>query len=173
MGRRAQGYILFEALIALTVLSISIYVIQEGIRQAVIARGHAKDYTQARFLLEDLVNQLQLQPVLREENRSGTFSNPNSRFSWTYTISMIEMPLPPPPPNTAQDPAQQEQEVQLPVPYLGKIEASVRWRRSGSAFKESVQTLFAPERMWLPPPPPVNTPNTPGTPPTPATGGVT
>jgi hypothetical protein len=149
--RHASGYILFEALIALTVLSVSIYVIQEGLRQAVIARGHARDYTQARFLLEGLVNQLQVQPIFKEESQSGTFAE-DERFAWSYSITAIVITPPPPPPEPTE--LQLNTEVQLPVWYLGKIEATIRWSRSGMEFEESVQTLFAPERLWLPPPPP-------------------
>lgn len=180
-GRGVGGYILFEALIALTVLSVTIYVIQDGIRQAVIARGQAQDFTQARFLLEDLVNQLQLQPLFQEEQKSGRFSGANGRFSWRYRIAIVDLPVPPAPPSRTVEPAtqdygslpnfpgyqrQQEAELQLPVPFLGKIDATISWSRSGSPFEVSVQTLFAPERMWLPPPPP-ETPAVPGSAPVP------
>lgn len=172
-----RGYILFEAMIALTVLSVSIYVIQDGIRQAVIARGHAQDFTQARFLMEDMVNRLQLQPVFKEENKSGRFRGKYNRFSWSYTITKVDLPVPPPPPtrttpynqpggqpqqgpqnlNYPRFPGYQreyaEGELELPVPFLGKIEATVSWTRSGMPFEVKAQTLFAPERMWLPPPP--------------------
>ena len=151
-ARGAAGYILFEALIALTVLSISIYVIQEGIRQAIIARGHAQDYTQARFLIEDMVNRLQLQPLFHEESKSGRFPGKHTRFSWSYTISSVNLPTPQPPPDRPA--VRPGQEMQLPVPFLGKIEATIRWTRSGLPFEVSAQTLFAPERLWIPPPPP-------------------
>lgn len=158
----AHGYILFEALIALTVLSVTIYVIQDGIRQAVIARGHAQDFTQARFLLEDLVNQLQLQPLVKEESKSGHFPGENKRFSWEYRISKVDLPLPPRPPRPPRPAGYKGQpgyaneppeEPELPVPFLGKIEVTIAWTRSGTPFEVSAQTIFAPERLWLPPPP--------------------
>jgi len=144
-GRQKGGYILFETVIAMVVLSVGIVVINNAIRQAVITRGIARDYTQARFLLEQIVAEAELQPQLVESTQSGIFDGDLSRFSWTRAVTRVGLPAPPPLPDQplAQPP-------KLPAPYMTKITATVSWTRSGQPYSATIETLWGPEKLWLP-----------------------
>jgi DNA-directed RNA polymerase beta subunit len=145
MKRTSAGYILVEAVIAMTILSIGVMTIQRGIRQTLIVRGQARDYTQARFLLENIIAEVELQPEHAIENKSGQFGGDQSRFRWSWEITKIDLPAPPLPPN--MDPKQAKE---LNVKYLAKIKATVRWTRNNKEYEETMETLFAPEKLWLP-----------------------
>lgn len=147
--RARHGYILIECLVALAVLSTSVFVMQRAMRQSISMRGQARDYTQARFLLEELVAEVLLQPELAEGQERGLFGDENSRFSWTRTIEKFEIPAPPLPPDVPPD----RPVPPLPVSYLGRITATVQWSRSGASYRETLETLIPPWQLWLPPPP--------------------
>ncbi len=89
------GYILIEAVVALVLLSVGAYAVHGTLRQAILTRGQAQDYTQVRFALQQVVSELELQPMLNEEERSGRFPGELERFAWRYTISRVALPLPP------------------------------------------------------------------------------
>ena len=90
--RRRAGYILVETVVAMGVLSISMLIIHQDIRQAIMTRGQAQDFTTARFLLEKVFAEHMEQSLLREESDSGRFPPPHQRFAYEWTISKVEMP---------------------------------------------------------------------------------
>ncbi len=144
---RKRGYILVEALVAMTVLSIAGFVIHRSISEAIMMRGYARDYTQARFLVEKVVADLDVQPLLKLRSESGSFDGRFSRFRYEWTVSRITLPLPPIPPKLKP-----EKKPKLPIAQLGKISASVTWTRSGKTYSETVETLFDARRLFDPRP---------------------
>ncbi|MDP7638545.1 MAG: hypothetical protein QGG73_02355 [Candidatus Hydrogenedentes bacterium] len=149
-GSGRGGYILVEATVALVLLSLGAYAVHGTIRQALITRGQAQDYTQARFLLERITAEVALQPMVKAESQSGVFGPEFSRFSWSYTLSKVDMPLPQPPPIPPQDWVEPE-DFEYRVEYLGSITATVTWQRAGQPYSESLETLFNPFKLWQPP----------------------
>ncbi len=139
------GYILIETVMAMAVLSVGIVAVQSGVRQTLIVRGQARDYTQARFLLEQLIAEIDLQPMHVESSKSGRFEGEHSRFKWRWEISKLDIPEPEPPPAAPMD-----ELPELPVKYIVKVTATVSWERGGREFEETVQTLLGPERLFLP-----------------------
>jgi hypothetical protein len=147
---RRGGYILLETTVALVLLSLGSYAIHGGIRQALIMRGQAQDYTQVRFLLERIAAEVELQPMVKPESQSGRFSGEFSRFSWSYTLRRVDVPLPKTPP-IPPDGWVEPDDFEYQVEYLGGITATVTWQRAGQPYSESLETLFNPFRLWQPP----------------------
>lgn len=74
MSSRARyGYIMVETVVAMGLLSTGMVVIHGAIRQTIIARGQAQDFTVARFLLEEIAAEKELQPELVEGSGQGNF----------------------------------------------------------------------------------------------------
>jgi len=144
VAKQRDGYILFETLIAIIVLSVGIVVTQNAIRQAAVVRSLSRDYTQVRFLLEQKLSELEMAPLLTESTSHGQFNGDNARFSWTYKISRVNLPQP----TTSLIPGTPPPE--LPAAYMTKIQVSVSWTRSGQAYTETLETLWGPEKLWLP-----------------------
>jgi hypothetical protein len=148
--RRSQGYILFETIVALGILSLSIYTIYEGMRQAMVLRMRAQDFTMAQFLMEDLIEERLLQPELRESAGQGQFPAPNERFSYEWKVSKLQVPLPSLPPMLPQD-LRETYERQFRK-YMGRVTVRVMWRRGGLPYDIKGETLIAPEQLWVPEP---------------------
>ena len=151
-GGRKTGYILVEAMVALAILSLGAFVVHGTIRQAVLTRGQAQDYTRARFLLEGLVADLELQPELVEDSTRGRFEGDDRRFRWSYGVRRVNVPKPgaplrPPRPGKKRRPFTYEPGRD----YLARVRATVTWERGGRAFSESFETLLGPDRLWQPP----------------------
>ncbi len=144
---RVLGYILFEALMALSLLSMSLIVIHNGLRQTILVREQARDCTQARFLLENVMAKVELQPLLTQATDSGVFPGEYSRFRWKWTVSKVTIPLPPFPPNL---PKEVIARFKLNVQYLTKIEATVSWTRQGQPYDAKAETLSNPEKLFIP-----------------------
>ncbi len=89
-----DGYIFVETVVAMGVLSISMLVIQGAVRQAIITRGQAQDYTTARFLLKQVAAEVELQPELVASSDSGRFKKPNERFGYEWELTKVEVPIP-------------------------------------------------------------------------------
>lgn len=141
---RNGGYIMLEAAVALVLLTAGVYAVHGTIRQAIEARGQAQDYTKARFLLQEVLADLEMQPLLKEEpEQRGRFPSPNERFSWSYTVRRVDVPLPP-------APSVNGRELLYPMKWLGHIRVTVYWQRGGQDFEESFETLVATEKLWQP-----------------------
>ena len=65
------GYIFVETVVAMGLLSLSAFVIQNALRQAMITRAQAQDITSARFLLEKISGERILLFQQPEGNGSG------------------------------------------------------------------------------------------------------
>lgn len=144
MKRQRRGYILLEAVAALAILSVGILAIQQAMREALATRGQARDYTQARFLLEDLMGELELRTNLLPESRSGGYEGDLSRFQWKYTITRVAVPQP----NLGTEfPDAGIYNFTFPAVFMGKIEATVSWTRGGRIYEAKGETLVAQEKL--------------------------
>lgn len=145
-GNRA-GWVLVETLVALIVLSIGVIAVNRAMQEGLVTRAMARDYTQARFLLEQVMGELELQPILAEGARkAGDFGEAHPRFSYAWAVSRVDIPQPALPPRAR---TALVQPVELPVSYLGKITATVLWTRAGRSFQRTAETLVAPERLFI------------------------
>lgn len=137
-----RGYILFESLIAILLLSIGGAVVQRAMGNAIALRGQAQDYTEARYLLEQVLQEAEIQPILLRGVERGGFGGEYSRFSWEREVSIVKMP-------EARDPETNEK-IKLPAPHMTHIRATVAWTRSGQEYQETVETLYPPEKVYVP-----------------------
>ena len=143
----SRGWILVETLVALMVLSVGVLAVNQALQDALLTRAMARDFTQARFLLEQVVSDLELQPLLIEgAAKNGAFGEAFERFAYHYEVSRVELPAPELPPLAIGTLAQP---LQLPVSYLGKIRVTVTWTRAGRSFERAVETLIAPEKLYI------------------------
>ena len=154
------GYILFEAIVAMALLSAGLLAIHGALRQTVMVRGVARDYTMARFLLQSLMSEIQMQPVLRAAEGSGRCDPPNERFSYEWRIERVQVPWPP----VNEKPRDPEIRMDamgnitmvdpptfdLPEPFMGRISVTLHWVRGGREFSRTIETLAANHRMWVP-----------------------
>ena len=88
-SRSKAGYILVETVVAMVVLSIGIMTIQSSLRQIIIASGQARDYTQARFLLEELVEKLLFEPEFTVEETDNHAKPANTRVTRCLLIMIL------------------------------------------------------------------------------------
>ena len=146
-----QGYILFEAVAALAVLSIGVAGIQQGFRQALLFRATAEDYTRAACLIDQLFAEVETQPLLVEMTEEGQFPAPNARFSWSKKIELAAVPLQGLPP---EFPADIRTQFEVDSGVLGRVTVTVKWTRLGETFERAAVTLLPPGRMWRPRPQP-------------------
>lgn len=145
-SNRRAGWILIETLVALMVLSIGILAVNRAMQEATLTRAMARDFTQARFLLEQVASELDLQPILIDgDTHQGDFGKDYPRFSYQWNVSRVDLPAPQLPP-LAQ--AALTQPLQLPSSYLGKVTVKVSWTRAGRTFDRTLETLIAPEKMY-------------------------
>jgi hypothetical protein len=131
----------------MTLLSIGMLAVNRAMRETILVRGLSRDYTQARFLLEDLIAMLELQPQLNEASDSGRFQKELSRFSYKWSVSKVDVPEPPLPADMSPEAVEK---FELNASYLAKIEATVSWRRSGRDYEQTAQTLWTPEKLFVP-----------------------
>ena len=94
MHRRSAGYIFVETVVAMGVLSLSILVIQGALRQAILTRAQAQDYTTARFLLEQVAGEQALLFQQPEGSGSGQFPPPYDAYAYEWKIERVDIPLP-------------------------------------------------------------------------------
>lgn len=146
--RTQQGYLLVETIVSMAVLSISMVFIHAGVEQAIIARGQAQDYTTARFVLQEVVADIELQPQFVEGSGEGTYKG-DPRFTYTWEITKATVPRPPLPADL--DEAQRQLLEQYFTGYMPKLKVVVKWHRAGYDFESVGETLFGPEKLWVPP----------------------
>lgn len=145
-----KAYILFETMAALTVLSIGMIAINEAIRQAIITRGQAEDYTTARFLMEKVTSDKEVELELIEGEEKGQFPEPYERFSFEWKISKAEVPPPPIPQNVPPHMMRMLKEGMDQMRYIGKLTVKIGWSRAGQPFSAAGETLLRPGQLWLP-----------------------
>jgi hypothetical protein len=147
--KRPRGYILFETVVAIGLLSLGTVVVHNALREAIELRGQAQDFTVARFLLAQKFAEFEMQPILREENGTARYPEPNERFQIEWRITRIELPRPTLPPNI---PPERIQFAQGSFKnYMGKIWVRIFWMRAGREQELIGETLFSPDRLWMPP----------------------
>lgn len=144
-----KGYVLLEAIGALVVLSVGIVGIHQAMQEAVTTRAQARDYTQARFLLDELVAGIVLKPTLMEGQFQGEYEGDLSRFRWEYSVARVDLP------GTEQTVvrppgATRPITIDPPVKYMGRIEASVTWTLRNRTYEVKTQTLCQPEKLPAP-----------------------
>lgn len=144
-GRRNDGWVLVETLVALVLLSVGVLAINRALREALQTRALARDYTTARFLLEEKMGELEMQPVLNEgASGSGRFGDEHPRFSYSWSVAKVDMPAPPVPvelqPFFLEPP-------RLPEPYLGRISVTVKWTRAGRQYDAMTELLVGSKRL--------------------------
>lgn len=144
-----RGYILFEVLFSLALLSIAGITLQSALRQAILTRGQAEDYTTARFLLNKVLSEIELKPQLVQEEKEGNFPSPYDRFSYKWKISKLSVPMPQIPSNLP--PGMRENLESQFKDYMAKVDVSIMWHRAGMKFEVKTQALYQPEKLWLPP----------------------
>jgi len=142
---RKEGWVLIETLVALVLLSVGVLAINRALREAMETRAIARDFTTARFLLEERISELEMQPVLREGTvLAGDFGNEHERFSYTCSVTKVEVPRPEIPPDVQ---AVLLEPIELPEPYLGKISVTIKWTRAGRAFDATAETLVSSRKL--------------------------
>lgn len=148
-----HGYILVETAVALVVLSAGAFVVHGTIQQALQTRGQAQDYTRARFLLEGLVADLEMQPQVAVHAAEGRFEGEHDRFSWDYRVRRVNVPKPVAPLRPAPEGSKKAKpfEYLADRDYLAHMRATVYWTRSGRSFSESYETLLRTSKLWQPP----------------------
>lgn len=145
MSRRPPGYILVETVTALAVMSIVMAAMNVALRQALYTRALARDYTQARFLLDQVVGAVELEPVLQSGSNSGVMRYGNREYEWSYEISTVSVPQPPMPAGAGDEVS--EEDFELPVTAIPKIRATVSWVRRQQAYSAVVETLADPDKL--------------------------
>jgi hypothetical protein len=148
MRRKTRGYMMLEAVVSMAILSISMIGIHQALRQAVIVRAQAQDYTTARFLLEKIMGGHELQIQVVEGSGDGGFPAPNDRFRYSWSISKVEVPRPPIP--DFIPPRDRERIEEKFKGYMARIEVHIYWTRAGREFEAIGETLLPPEDLWLP-----------------------
>lgn len=145
----SRGYVLVECVVAMAVLSITMMGIQQSLRQAIIATAMAQDYTTCRRLMENLMAEIEMEPWVYERQEQGTFAAPNSRFTYKWEITKVEVPRPPLPEDIPKP--QRDQLAQGFQGYMPKVRVEIEWVRAGLARTRVGETLLDPSRLWFPP----------------------
>ncbi len=147
--RRRTGYILVEAMVAMGLLSLGMLSINTGLRQAVLVRGETEDLTLARFMLEEIMTDLEMQPELRESSGSGRFPGEQSRFRYEWEVRRVSIPRPTLPSDaTEADITRFEEQFK---DFMGSVTVIIRWTRAGNEYEVVGETLLRPEQLWTPP----------------------
>lgn len=145
---RSRGYILVEAVTAMAILSIAAVTVQRAVHTAVLARGLARDYTTAQFLLERINADCALEPrIAAGEAHAGTFPPPDERFSYRWVLEKVDLPLPNLP--SGLPPEQAAELASKVVDHMGELHIEVAWTRGGEPFSIAAETLLSPERTWI------------------------
>ena len=147
MRTRRRGYILVETITAMAILSVTAITVQRALHVAVEARGLARDYSTAQFLLDNLVAEKRLQPRLRAgDGDSGTFPPPNERFQYRWRLEEVSLPLPELP---AHYTAEQITATQTSfLGHMGRLEVTITWTRAGEPNQIVAETLLSPDQVW-------------------------
>ena len=146
--RATSGYLLIEAAVALVLLAVGTYAVHGALRQCIITRALAQDETHARFLLEQVLGEVQFVPVLEEGAKAGQFRAPHDRFRWRYTVQRIDVPLPKIPAKAAERGIDIEDlEERLEDFYLVHVHATVTWARSNQEYTAEMETLLDPKKL--------------------------
>ena len=148
MRNRQAGYIFVETVVAMGVLSISVLVVQAALRQGILTRAQAQDYTTARFLLEQVAGEQALLFQQPEGSGSGDFKPPYDNYHYEWKIEKVDIPIPESVGNLP--PEQREEFEKRIVDYMGKLSVRVTWKRGGAEMEALGETLLRPDLLWMP-----------------------
>ncbi len=141
----AEGWVLMEALVAMVVLSIAVVALNRGFGEAVLTRAIARDYTQARFFLEQIAGEVEITPVHEEgATGKGNFGKEHPRFSYSWSVTRKNVPLPQLPVSLPPRVQNMLATFEPPIEYLGHISVRVNWTRTGRAYSAELETTIAP-----------------------------
>ena len=144
--RRRYGYILVEALVALGLLSVSIGVIQGALHQAILTKGQANDYTEAKWVLESIMAQKKLEAPLQEGQGKGVLRD---RYEYTWQVDTIDLPVPDMPLDAPPEQLQHFNVLVEQIPKnMGRLRVQLRWYRAGQLREVSAECLLAPDQLW-------------------------
>lgn len=146
--RLKTGYMLVETIAAMALLSVGIVTINRALHQAVLMRALAKDYTNAAFLMDEVMSYYELQPELSEGDASGRFGAEHPRFSWQANIALIPWNMPAPPsslPENVINLLNQQQRA------YARVQVTITWTRSGRTYQRSTATVIPSSKLWVPP----------------------
>lgn len=129
-------------------LSISVMVVYNGMNQALFLRSRAQDFTTAKFLLEKVIAEKELELEVQPGSGDGQFEGEDARFAYHWEISKVSVPVPLLPPALTEE--DQERFRKMFKKYMGKIAVTVKWSRRGFDYEIVGETLIPPERLWLP-----------------------
>ncbi len=90
-----RGYVLFEVVVSMMVLTVGILSISRSFSVAMLARGLAQDYTDSRYLAAERIWQAVAQveaDTLKPGTTRGTFPDPWQRFSWEQKVEETGLP---------------------------------------------------------------------------------
>lgn len=148
---KRHGYIMVETTVAIVILGVSAITIHGVIREAIRTRAQVQDYTHVRFLLEEFIAEKELQPILFEDQGRGTFDDGTGRFTYSYSVTPVEVPIPDFP--TPQVPP----DVQIPpfeyedhATFLVRVSVTASWTRGESEFEETMELLLPQKRFVAP-----------------------
>ena len=148
MGRKRAGYIFVETVVAMGVLSISVLVVQAALRQGILTRAQAQDYTTARFLLEQVAGEQALLFQQPEGSGSGDFDAPYDNYHFEWNIEKVDIPIPEA--VGTLPPEQREEFEKRIVDHMGKLTVRITWRRGGAEMEALGETLLRPDLFWMP-----------------------
>jgi type II secretory pathway pseudopilin PulG len=151
--KNQKGYILIEATVAMVVLSLGAIMVHGTMRQSTQTLGQSEDFTQARFLISSLMNEIQLQPELVEGKKIGQFQENEGRFRYEYIVRKVPIPLPNEPAPEIDPNSRDPRKVKFNPrdKYLLHVRTVIKWRRAGREFEESLETLLDGDRLYVPP----------------------
>jgi type II secretory pathway pseudopilin PulG len=153
-SRSKHGYILIETTVAIVVLGISAITIQGVVRQAIQTRGQVQDFTHVRFLMEDYMARLELQPYVFAGIGDGVFEEGAGRFRYTYEIRPVNVPVPDMPiPDGLRPEELTRFTYESRATYLVHVGLTVRWTRGQMDFEETIETLLPQAKLYVPPRP--------------------
>jgi hypothetical protein len=143
------GYILLETLVALAVLSIGVVAVNRSLHQALLTQAMARDYTEARFLLEQVMAQAELQPLLVPGVTEGGFGEAHARYRWRRSVEIIELPPPAMPPLDHVPRRVRLEDIEQEPLRLGRVRVTVGWTRRGQPFERTVETLAPITKVYV------------------------
>lgn len=129
------------------VLSVGIVGINTSLRQVLLTRALAEDYTHVRFLLDELVATVELRYPVTSGEESGAFGE-DSRFRWSRSIEAYPTPIPPLPVQLTEEEAL---DLQQTVGQLARVTVRVDWARMGSSYSREAISFLPVGRLFLTP----------------------
>ena len=80
-----------EVLLALSIFSVALIGIIEGVAIQVRAEKLAEDTTRATILAQNVLEEIRYMEEYGEESQNGAFDSPNAGFDWEYAMAETEI----------------------------------------------------------------------------------